>query len=106
MNAEPTPIRNRTDVEEGEPIEASEDGEHGETEAKTGIGERLLHGAAEVVRRYPLPAVGVGFAAGFIIGSGTLKFAARTAVSMGIRTVGLRILNDILPTITAKQETP
>lgn len=55
---------------------------------------RALEGAVEGIRRYPIPAVGGAFAVGFILGNGTPKFVARTAVTIGLRALLHRVLED------------
>ncbi|KIG19215.1 hypothetical protein DB30_04680 [Enhygromyxa salina] len=48
----------------------------------------------EGVRRRPLTAVGGALLAGFVIGNGTPRFVAQTALSMGLRALLGRVFAD------------
>jgi hypothetical protein len=67
--------------------------EPGEAQDKTMLA-RALDRAIEGIRRHPIPAVGGAFALGFVIGNGIPKFVGRTAVTIGLRALLRRVLED------------
>jgi hypothetical protein len=56
--------------------------------------QATLDRARNGIRRHPLAAVGIGFGLGFVVGNGIPKFVAQTAVSLGLRALFQRVLED------------
>lgn len=46
------------------------------------------------IRRHPFAAVGGAFAFGFVVGNGIPRFVAQTAVTMGLRVLLQRVLEE------------
>jgi uncharacterized membrane protein (Fun14 family) len=56
--------------------------------------QETIDRARRGIRRHPLAAVGVGFGLGFVVGNGIPKFVAQAAVSIGLRALFQRVLED------------
>ena len=66
----------------------------GAGEASGSLLGHALERARGGIRRHPFAAVGGAFAFGFVMGNGIPRFVAQTAVSMGLRALIQRVLED------------
>lgn len=85
---DPEPLRQES-VTKAERMRSADPDEAGES-----LLAHLLDRARGGIRRHPFAAVGGAFAFGFVAGNGIPRFVAQTAVSMGLRALIQRVLED------------